>query len=67
MLNPLYNSVACGCCFDLRYPSSPATVLLTEKVDNIYDNCVDLSLFKKLQSKTDIDQSSKNKRKREEN
>ncbi|KAJ9185237.1 hypothetical protein P3X46_004894 [Hevea brasiliensis] len=43
LVNPLYNLVACG---NYNYcPSSPVTVLLTERID-VHDSHVDLSLFK---------------------
>ncbi|KAK9289988.1 hypothetical protein L1049_008150 [Liquidambar formosana] len=63
MVDPLYNLIARG--HSHYCPSSPVTVLLTERID-IYDFHVDLSLFKMPAGSNADLESRRKKRKRDE-
>ncbi|EEF30818.1 cyclin d, putative [Ricinus communis] len=64
LIDPLNDLAACE---NSSYcPSSPVTVLLTERID-VYDCHVDLSLFKMPSSNTNILESTNKRRKQEAN
>lgn len=64
LVNPVYNLAGCG---NSNYcPSSPVTVLLTERIE-LYDSHVDLSFFKDHSGSNSSNRESIQKRRKSMN